>query len=89
MIRLPSVLPYTHEGILFKLVQEDFILKDKSAKYVTAIGDIPQSTVEILWSDVLKLWNRNSVNKQNVELHETAVSNRKSYPCKARISNFR
>ena len=68
MIRLPSVLPYTHEGILFKLVQEDFILKDESAKYVTAIGDIPQSTVEILWSDVLKLWNRNSVNKQNVEL---------------------
>ena len=44
MIRLPSVLPYTHEGILFKLVQEDLILKDESAKYVTAIDDISQST---------------------------------------------
>ena len=55
MIRLPPVLPYTHEGILFKLVQEDLILKDESAKYVTAIDDIPQSTEVILWSDMLKL----------------------------------
>lgn len=60
MIRLPSVLPYTHQGILFKLVQEDFILKDESAKYATTIDDIPQSTEVILWSDMLKLWNRSS-----------------------------
>ena len=68
MIRLPSVLPYTHEGILFKLVQEDLILKDESAKYVTAIDDISQSTEVILWSDMLKLWNRSNTNKQSVEL---------------------
>jgi len=68
MIRLLSVLPYTHEGILFKLVQEDFILKDESAKYVTPIDDIPQSTEVILWSDMLKLWNRSNTNKQNLEL---------------------
>ena len=68
IFRLPSVLSYTHEGILFKLVQEDFILKDESAKYVTAIDDIPQSIVEVLWSDVVKLWNRSNTNNQSMEL---------------------
>lgn len=68
MIRLSSILPYTHQGMLFKLIQEDFILKDESAKYVTVIDDIPQSTEVILWAEMLKLWNSNSVNKQSPEL---------------------